>query len=71
MAVAAVGTGAPPIAAALLPRLPACAAAAPLNHCGLQLGVLYLDASDDDGALAAADGEFLRGCAGPFGASAK
>ncbi len=66
--VAAVGTGAPPIAAALLPRLPACAAAAPLNHCGLQLGALYLDASDDDGALAAADGEFLRGCAGPLGA---
>lgn len=66
--VAAAGTAPAPVSETMLPRQPASVAAAPLGHSGVQLGVLYLDAADDPHALANADADFLRSCAGQFGA---
>ncbi|MBP7624650.1 MAG: SpoIIE family protein phosphatase [Xanthomonadales bacterium] len=56
-----------PVAAALMPRMPA-AAAVILSNAGTQLGVLYLDAQDDAEALSTRDADFLLSCAGQFGA---
>jgi len=66
--VATSDTAPPPIAQALLPRMPAAAAAAVLSNAGSQLGVLYLDAHDDSEALVARDADFMLSCAGQFGA---
>lgn len=66
--IAAADTVPPPIAPAMLPRMPAAAAAAVLANAGAKLGVLYLDAQDDADALNARDAEFLLSCAGQFGA---
>lgn len=60
--------GAAPVAAALLPRLPATVAAAVVANGGIQVGMLYLDAPDDGDALVARDADFLMSCAGQFGA---
>lgn len=57
-----------PIADALMPRMPAAAAAVILANAGSQLGVLYLDAPEDVDALSARDADFLLSCAGQFGA---
>ena len=66
--VATSDTAPPPIAQALLPRMPAAAATVVVSNAGSQLGVLYLDAPEDSEALVARDADFLMSCAGQLGA---